>query len=124
MIDTFSGCMQVVMETLCCDIKLHTQNGVQKVNGSSFHSVTFTVHNMPNKLNTCTTAFQCIRWDVTCVYHIVVLLFYSHFQHLFITNKKSSYYLYTQQKHFIHAYKLKTGFFLFFLTTSELVLNF
>jgi len=24
MIDTFSGCMQVVMETLCCDIKLHT----------------------------------------------------------------------------------------------------
>lgn len=23
MIDTFSGCMRVVMETLCCDIKLH-----------------------------------------------------------------------------------------------------
>lgn len=24
MIDTFSGCMRVVLETLCCDIKLHT----------------------------------------------------------------------------------------------------
>jgi len=92
------------------------QNGVQKVNGSSFH-VTFTVHSMPNKLNTCTTAFQ--RSDGT--WHAFTALLFYCFTLIFSTSLspiKRAVVMYTHNKYILSTNWKQEGFCFFFSSQS------
>lgn len=86
MIDTFSGCMRVVMETLCCDIKLH---GVQKVNSPVSAIVhlhySISTHQMGHNMHfphNCFTFTLILSTSLSPIKRAVII--YTHNKYIFI----------------------------------------